>query len=179
VQALAERRMDVACVQETQWRGSGCRLFGAIGKRYKLFWMGSKAKNDGVKISVAQKWLDGVVSVERHSETVLVLKLVLHDCLLNVLIVYAPHSGKPDEEKERFWNKVFFMWYAYHILIQNELLERVDTFPYLGSQITEDGECVTELHTRLNRRQAIGASLQKIWKSHSIPISTKIQLMKR
>ena len=99
--------MDVACVQETQWRGSGCRLFGAIGKRYKLFWMGSKAKNDGVKISVAQKWLDSVVSVERHSETVLVLKLVLHDCLLNVFMVYAPHSGKPDEEKERFWNKVF------------------------------------------------------------------------
>jgi len=30
----------------------------------------------------------------------------------------------------------------------------------------------------LNRGQAIGASLQKIWKSHSIPISTKIRLMK-
>jgi len=28
-----------------------------------------------------------------------------------------------------------------HILIQNELLEQVDTFPYLGSLITEDGEC--------------------------------------
>jgi len=27
------------------------------------------------------------------------------------------------------------------------------------------------------RGQAIGASLQKIWKSHSIPISTKIRLM--
>ena len=31
---------------------------------------------------------------------------------------------------------------------------------------------------RLSRGQAIGASLQKIWKSHSIPISTKIRLMK-
>jgi len=30
----------------------------------------------------------------------------------------------------------------------------------------------------LNRGQAIGASLQKIWKSHSIPISTKILLIK-
>jgi len=64
------------------------------------------------------------------------------------------------------------------VLIQNELLEQVDTFPYLGSLITEDGECTMEFHTRLNRGQAIGASLQKIWKSHSIPISTKIQLMK-
>ena len=32
--------------------------------------------------------------------------------------------------------------------------------------------------TRLNRGQAIEASLQKIWKSHNIPISTKIRLMK-
>ena len=50
VDTLAERRMDVACVQEVRWSGSGYRLFGAIGKRYKLFWMGSKAKTDGVGI---------------------------------------------------------------------------------------------------------------------------------
>ena len=30
---------------------------------------------------------------------------------------------------------------ACRILIQNELLEQVYTFPYLGSMITEDGEC--------------------------------------
>ena len=61
-----------------------------------------------------------------------------------------------------------------HILIQNEQLEQVDTFPYLGSLITEDGECATEFHTTL-KGQAIGASLQEIWKKHSIPISTKIK----
>jgi len=63
---------------------------------------------------------------------------------------------------------------ACRVLIQNELLEQVDMFPYLGSLITEDAECTTEFHTKLNRGQAIRASLQKIWKSHSIPISTKI-----
>jgi len=66
---------------------------------------------------------------------------------------------------------------ACRALIQNELLEQVDTFPYLGSLITDDGECTAEFRTRLNRGQAIGASLQKIWKSH-IPISTKIRLIK-
>jgi len=54
----------------------------------------------------------------------------------------------------------------------------VDTFPYLPSLITEDGECTTKFRTRIYRGQAIGASLQKIWKSHSIPISTKMRLMK-
>ena len=63
-------------------------------------------------------------------------------------------------------------------LIQNEQLEQVNTFPYLESLFTEDGECIMEFCTRLNRGQAIGASLQKIWKSHSLSISTKIQLMK-
>jgi len=53
---------------------------------------------------------------------------------------------------------------ACRILIQNELLEQVDTFPYLGSLITDDGECTTEFRTRLNRGQAIGASLQKYGK---------------
>ena len=51
---------------------------------------------------------------------------------------------------------------ACRILIQNELLEQVDTFPYLGSLTTEDGECTAEFRTGLNRGQAIGASLQKI-----------------
>jgi len=67
---------------------------------------------------------------------------------------------------------------ACRILIQNEQMARLNTFPHFGSLITEDGECTTEFRTRLNRGQAIGASLQKIWKSHSIPISTKIRLLK-
>ena len=64
--------------------------------------MGSEAKTEGVGIFVAEKWVDSVVSVERHSERILVLKMVLRDRLLNVFTVYAPHSGKPDEEKECF-----------------------------------------------------------------------------
>ena len=68
---------------------------------------------------------------------------------------------------------------ACSILIQNEQLEQLNTFPYFGSLITEDGECTTEFRIRfLNRGQAIGASLQKIWKSHSIAISTKIRIIK-
>jgi len=41
------------------------------------------------------------------------------------------------------------------ILIQDEQLEQVDTFPYPGSLITEDGERTTEFRTSLNRGQAI------------------------
>jgi len=73
-EGLGERRIDIACVQEIRWRGSPCRYFGATGKRYKLFWMGSEAKTEGVGIFVAEKWVDSVVSVERHSERIMALK---------------------------------------------------------------------------------------------------------
>ena len=45
MEVLTERRMDVPCVQETRWR-SDCRLFGAIGKKYKLFLIGNEAKTE-------------------------------------------------------------------------------------------------------------------------------------
>jgi len=57
VEALGERRIE-ACAQEIRWRGSSCRYFGDTGKRYKLFWMGSEAKTEGVGIFVAEKWVD-------------------------------------------------------------------------------------------------------------------------
>ena len=54
---------------------------------------------------------------------------------------------------------------ACRILVHNEQLAQVNMFRYLESVITEDGQCTTEFRTTLSRRQAIGASLQKIWKS--------------
>ena len=46
--------------------------------------------------------MDSVVSVRRHNERVLILKMVADNGLLNILTVSAPHSGKPEEEKESF-----------------------------------------------------------------------------
>jgi len=107
VEALADREVDVECIQEMTWRGSGCRFFGAQGKRYKLFWMGGKDRSDGVGMFAAKKWVESVVKVERHIERVLILKMVLDNGLLNVLTVYAAHLRKPEEEKEHFCNELF------------------------------------------------------------------------
>jgi len=71
--------------------------------------MGGEKRLDGVGIFVAEKWVDSVVIVERHSKRVLNLRMVLDNGLLNVLMVYAPCSGKPEEEKEGFLNEVFHL----------------------------------------------------------------------
>jgi len=72
-----------------------------------------------VGIFVAEKWVDSVIRVERHSKRVLILMMVLDNGLLNVLMIYAPHSGKPEEEKESFWNEVF---YLVSCIPQNEMI---------------------------------------------------------
>jgi len=69
--------------------------------------MGCKERLDG--IFVAEKWVDSIVSVERHSKRVLILRMVLDNGLLNVRTVYALHSGRPEEERESFWNEVFHL----------------------------------------------------------------------
>jgi len=107
VEALSDRKVDVACIQETRWKG--CKFYGAKDPRYKLFWMGGEEKLHGVWVYVAEKWVDSVVSVERHTKRILNLRMVLDNGLLNVLTVYAPHSGKSQEEKESFWNEVFHL----------------------------------------------------------------------
>jgi len=62
VEALSDRKVDVACIQETRWKGSGCKFYGAKGQRYKLFWMGCDKRSDGVEIFVAEKWVDRTVT---------------------------------------------------------------------------------------------------------------------
>ena len=62
-EALGERRIDIACVQEIRWRGGSCGYFGAAGERCGLFWMGGGAKAEGVGMFVAERWVDGVVTV--------------------------------------------------------------------------------------------------------------------
>ena len=54
----------------------------------------------------------------------------------------------------------------------------MDTFPYLGSLITEGGECTMEFRTRLNTGQVIGASPLKLVCCDFSIFSAKIRLMK-
>ena len=110
MEALGERRIDIACVQEIRWTGSSCRYFGATGKRYKLFWMGSEAKTEGVRIFVAEKWVDSVVSVERHSERILVLKMVLGDHILNVFTVHMLLTQGNLMRRRSVFGMRYFIW---------------------------------------------------------------------
>ena len=107
VQALSDRKVDVVCIQETRCKGSGCKFYGAKGKRYKLFWMGGEERSDGVGIFVAEKWVNSVVSVERHSKRELTLKIVLRQWFIKCSYGLNSSLREIRGGKEGFWNEVF------------------------------------------------------------------------
>ena len=40
VEMLARRRVDICCVQETQYKGEGSKVFGEGEEGYKFLWRG-------------------------------------------------------------------------------------------------------------------------------------------
>jgi len=65
-----------------------------------------------------------------------------------------------------------------NILINNEKLQQVDTFKYLGALITDDAQCTGDIHARLGNGTGNLKSMQRLWQSHDISIDTKVRLLK-
>ena len=60
--------------------------------------------------------------------------------------------------------------------IDGETMETVTDFIFLGSQITEDGDCSHEIKRLLGRK--VMTNLDSILKSRDIPLTTKVHLVK-
>ena len=61
------------------------------------------------------------------------------------------------------------------ILVQGGRLERVNSFVYLGSRISNDGDCNADVKSRLAMGMARMINLVKVWKNKSISNSTKVR----
>ena len=103
VEMLARRRVDICCVQETQYKGEGGIVFGEGEEGYKFLWMGEKDKRGGVGILIKEELMNDIVEVKRISARIIKIKLVLEGNLIHVISAYAPQGGKTQEEKEEFW----------------------------------------------------------------------------
>ena len=90
---LSRRKMDVACLQGTKWKGHGTKK---IGERYKLFWpCADKEALNGVGIVVSHDLSDKVLEVRRLTERVMTTKIILES--IHVIVsVYAPQTGRPE-----------------------------------------------------------------------------------
>ena len=73
------------------------------GGKYKLFWKGCSEGVSGVGVIVSEEFIDKVVEVTR----LMMVKLIVGKCLMNVVAAYASQTGRSQEEKDNFWEAVW------------------------------------------------------------------------
>ena len=106
--ALERRKVKVYCVQETKWKGEGTRMLRTkTGGKYKLFWKGCSEGVSGVGVIVSEEFIDKVVEVTRVNERLMMVKLIVGKCLMNVVAAYASQTGRGQGEKDNFWEAVW------------------------------------------------------------------------
>jgi len=64
------------------------------------------------------------------------------------------------------------------ISFSGEVLEEVESFVYLGSIFTCDGNCTEDIRKRLAMGRSTMQSLSSVWKSKDISTTTKVTLLK-
>ena len=106
VETLSRRKVDVCCIQETRYRGGNCRIIKGKDTRYKLYWSGNDKGTAGVGVFVAEEWIEKVFEVQRVSDRILLVKLIVGLRVVTLLSVYAPQSGLSDVDKDLFFDQL-------------------------------------------------------------------------
>ena len=74
VDEMKRRRIDIMGTQETKCRGNSARI---LVDGYNVIYSGEINKRNGVGVIVAEKWAKGVVSMDRVSDRLMAVKLVM------------------------------------------------------------------------------------------------------
>ena len=106
VETLSRRKLDVCCIQETRYRGGSCRTIKGKDTRYKLYWSGNDKGTAGVGVFVAEEWIEKVFEVQRISDRIILVKLIVGQQVVTFLSMYAPQSGLSDEVKDLFFDQL-------------------------------------------------------------------------
>ena len=78
VDTMIRRKMKFLCVQETKWKGNCSRQ---LGDGYKLVYAGESKKTNGVGVIVCKELADKIVKVERHSDRIINVQVVLGNAI--------------------------------------------------------------------------------------------------
>ena len=106
VETLSRRKVDVCCIQETRYPGGSRRTIKGKDTRYKLYWSGNDKGTAGVGVFVAEEWIEKVFEVQRVSDRISLVKLIVGQRVVTFLSVYAPQSGLSDEVKDLFFDQL-------------------------------------------------------------------------
>ena len=108
VETLTRRRVDLCGLQETRWRGgtmgNQARWLSGKDSRMKLFWCGNARGLGGVGVLLAEKWADKVFKIERVSDSLLVLKLIIGRQIFTFISLYVPQKGTAVSIRDAFYD---------------------------------------------------------------------------
>ena len=128
--------MDIACIQETRWKGEKSR---DLGDGFKLLYKGASNSRNGVGIVVSERLRDGITGVDRVSDRLMSIKLVVGMKILRVVTAYAPQAGCTDEEKDGFWQELDD--YVRSVPSEETLLIGADLNGHVGEQRRGASKC--------------------------------------
>ena len=69
---------------------------------YKLYWKEETGRG-GVGLMVKHDLVESVMEVRRVSPRIISIDIVVNEKVVTVISVYAPQSGRSEEEKEKFY----------------------------------------------------------------------------
>jgi exonuclease III len=101
VDIAIRRRVNILCVQETKWMGQKAQE--VENTDFKLWYTGKERSRNDVEILINKSLKNGVVTVRRQGDKIIMIKLIFGDLILNVISAYAPQIGLSDDVKRRFW----------------------------------------------------------------------------
>ena len=99
VDVLRKKKVDVACIQETRWKGEKTKEANG----FKLWYSGLVNSRNGVGILLSTKLKDKVVEIKRCGDRIMYIRLVVGTVIGTVICVYAPQVGLGDIESMAFW----------------------------------------------------------------------------
>ncbi|XP_042478015.1 uncharacterized protein LOC122059320 [Macadamia integrifolia] len=108
IDVMRRRRINIACIQETRWKGMKAKMLDD----FKLWYLGDQSGRDGVGIVVDKDLKNDVVDVKRVGDRIISLKLVL-DKEVKIISVYAPQAGLDESYKLQFWEHMDELMYSF------------------------------------------------------------------
>ena len=104
VELMMERNIDIMGICETRLEGEGRKK---IHNDFQLIYKGmNNERKYGVAFILAPNFADRVGKIDYVNERILGITLQLSIGKVSLIQVYAPHQGRPQEEKEFFYQKL-------------------------------------------------------------------------
>ena len=110
VETLSRRKIDICGVQEHRWKGSlqngQTRTLKGEKSEYKFFFSANKSGHGGAGFLLAKSWEDKVCNVQRISDRIILLKLIIGKAIFNFISVYAPQTNLSIDTKQQFYDQL-------------------------------------------------------------------------